>query len=68
MNLNEYIKQSYMRPNRQILESLGANEGLIEYLMETPGNTNMQVVESLVGSGSSNSAVVGEAIVGTAVI
>lgn len=52
LDLNEYIKQSYKRPNRQVLESLGANEALIEYLMETPGNTNWQVVEAIGESGS----------------
>jgi hypothetical protein len=52
LDLNGYIKQSYKRPNRKILESLGANDKLIEYLMETPGNTNWQVVEAIGGSGS----------------
>lgn len=52
MDLNEYIRQSYKRPNRRVLETLGASEDLIEYLMETPGNTNMQIVESI-GEGKS---------------
>ncbi len=51
MDLNEYIKMSYERPNRKVLEGLGASEGLIEYLMETPGNTNWNVVDSIINSG-----------------
>lgn len=51
LDLEGYIKQSYERPNRKILEDLGANEQLIEYLMETPGNMNWQIVESIEGSG-----------------
>lgn len=47
MTLIEYIKQSYQRPNRRILEGLGANECLIEYLMKTSENTNIKVVEAL---------------------
>lgn len=47
LNLNEYIKMSYERPNRKVLEGLGASEGLIEYLMETPGNTNWNVIGSI---------------------
>lgn len=47
LDLNEYIKMSYERPNRKVLEGLGASEDLIEYLMETPGNTNWNVVGSI---------------------
>ena len=47
MDLNEYIRQSYKRPNRKVLETLGASEDLIEYLMETPGNTNWNVLKGL---------------------
>ena len=47
LDLNEYIKMSYERPNRKVLEGLGASEGLIEYLMETPGNTNWNIVEAI---------------------
>ena len=47
MDLNEYIRQSYKRPNRKVLETLGASEDLIEYLMETPGNTNWNVINSI---------------------
>lgn len=47
MNLEEYIRQSYLRPNKQVLESLGASEELISYLRSTPWNTNIQVVDSI---------------------
>ena len=47
MDLNEYIRQSYKRPNRKVLEGLGASEELIKYLMETPGNTNLSVVKGI---------------------
>lgn len=47
LDLNEYIKMSYERPNRKVLEGLSASEGLIEYLMETPGNTNWNVINSI---------------------
>ena len=47
LDLNEYIKMSYERPNRKVLEGLGASEGLIKYLMETPGNTNWNVIGSI---------------------
>ena len=52
MNLNDYIKLSAKRPNRAVLQGLGASEELIEYLMETPNNTNWNVVGSLSGSGN----------------
>lgn len=44
MNLLEYIKMSYLRPNKQVLKELGASDDLIAYLMETPGNTNIVIV------------------------
>lgn len=47
MNLLEYIKMSMTRPNRAVLKGLGANEELIEYLMESPHNTNINVVKTL---------------------
>ena len=47
LDLNEYIKQSYERPNRKVLEGLGASEDLIEYLMETPGNTNWNIINNI---------------------
>lgn len=57
LDLNEYIKQSYERPNRKILEGLGASEDLIEYLMETPGNTNWNMLESLNGNNEKYSGI-----------
>lgn len=47
MDLNEYIKQSYSRPNKAVLEALDASEELIEYLLHTPWNTNMSMVDSI---------------------
>lgn len=64
MDLLEYIRQSYPRPNRRVLEALGANNALIEYLETTPWNTNISVVMSLADISSSDEAVVGTAVVG----
>lgn len=66
LDLNEYIKQSYERPNRKILEGLGASEDLIEYLLETPENTNWNVLSGLVSVVNNlvDSAVVNTAIAG----
>ena len=50
MNLLEYIKMSYLRPNKQVLKELGASDDLIAYLMETPGNTNIVIANQLIGS------------------
>ena len=52
MNLLEYIKMSYLRPNRQVLKGLGASDDLVAYLMETSGNTNIVIANQLIGSGS----------------
>ena len=49
MNLLEYIKMSYLRPNKQVLKGLGASDDLIAYLMETPGNTNIVIANQLIG-------------------
>ena len=51
MDLNEYIKMSYKRPNSKVFEGVGASEALIEYLMETPWNTNWNVIGSIEESG-----------------
>ncbi len=48
MNLLEYIKMSYKRPNKAVLKGLGASEELIEYLTETPLNTNFAIVHKLI--------------------
>jgi len=47
MNLTEYIKFSFPRFNKVILENLGATEKLIKYLMTTSYNTNFKIVEGL---------------------
>lgn len=47
MNLLEYIEMSMTRPNRAVLKGLGASEELITYLMESPQNTNLNVVKTL---------------------
>ena len=49
MNLLEYIKMSYLRPNKQVLKGLGASDDLIAYLMETSGNTNIVIANQLIG-------------------
>ena len=67
MNLNEYIEIHLKLINPGIVKSLGGSEELIEYIRYTPWNTNLEVAKAIVGD-NSNSAVVGEAVVGTAVI
>lgn len=68
MNLKEYIKNNYKNPNPRILETLGASETLINYLKFTPWNTNMSMLDSLIGGGDSNAAVVGTAVVGKDIV
>ena len=51
MELLDYIRKNYKTPNIAVLRTLGASEELIEYLTNTPWNTNMKVVESLIGGG-----------------
>ena len=48
MDLKQYIRRNYKMSNPFILKDLGASEELIEYLTNTPWNTNMKVVESLI--------------------
>ena len=48
MNLKDYIRQSYLRPNPMVLESLGANKKLIDYLCFTPWNTNIHLIDSMI--------------------
>lgn len=60
MELKEYIKQSYLRPNKQVLKSLGASDELIEYLRTTPWNTNLNIVDSLSESGSESGIILFE--------
>lgn len=65
MNLLEYIRKSYMRPNKAVLRSLGASDELIAYLVKTPWNTNMNMISSISGrTPSERKAIVGTAIVG----
>ena len=51
MELLEYIKKNYKTPNVAVLRTLGATDELIKYLINTPNNTNMKVVESLISGG-----------------
>ena len=67
MTLNEYIKQNQLNPNPILLSQFGASQELIDYLLYTPENTNLNMVDSIAAN-KSNNAVVGEAVVGTAVI
>ena len=50
MDLLEYIKRNYETPNPYIIKDLGGSEELIEYLRDTPWNTNLNMLGSL-GSG-----------------
>ena len=54
MNLNDYIALSSERPNRAVLQGLGASKELIEYLMKTPENTNWNVLNGMSESDSSD--------------
>lgn len=49
MNLNEYIKRNYKNPNVQVLKTLGASDDLISYLIHTPWNTNLNIVDLYCG-------------------
>ena len=52
MNLFEYIKsQLPQMPNVQIMKDLGASDELIDYVKETPWNTNFAIAEVIEGSG-----------------
>lgn len=54
LDLNGYIHQSYKNPNVNILKDLGAEDELVKYLTETPGNTNFNVVKNWVSGESGN--------------
>lgn len=58
MNLLEYIKMSYLRPNKRVLKGLGASDDLIAYLMETPRNTNIVIANQLIGSNETDEGLV----------
>lgn len=48
MELFEYIKsQLPQMPNVQIMKDLGASEALVEYVKESPENTNLNVMGSI---------------------
>lgn len=47
MDLQTYLTKSSSRPNKQVLQSLGATEEQIEYIMETPENFNWNVWDGL---------------------
>ena len=48
MELFEYIKsQLPQMPNSAIMKQLGASQELIDYVKETPENTNLRVMETL---------------------
>jgi len=47
MDLIKYIMQSYKTPNKAVLKGLGASDELINYLMETPYNTNFAIAKQL---------------------
>lgn len=52
MELFEYIKsQLPQMPNSAIMKQLGASEELIDYVKETPWNTNWNVIGSIASSG-----------------
>ena len=47
MDLVKYIMQSYKTPNKAVLKGLGASDELINYLMETPYNTNFAIAKQM---------------------
>lgn len=48
MELFEYIKsQLPQMPNVQIMKDLGASDELVEYVKESPENTNLNVMGSI---------------------
>lgn len=51
MELFEYIKsQLPQMPNVQIMKDMGASDELVEYVKESPENTNLNVIGSINGS------------------
>ena len=58
MELFEYIKsQLPQMPNVQIMKDLGASDVLVEYVKESPENTNLNVMETLGCGGGSTGEV-----------
>ena len=79
MTINQYINKNITHLNLNILAQLFKNEGIEltkevkDYIRQTPKNTNLSVLRRFLGSSegggdTGNSAVVGTAIVGQAVI
>ena len=57
MELFEYIKsQLPQMPNSAIMKQLGASQELIDYVKETPENTNFAIAEVIEGSGGGGDA------------
>ena len=56
MELLDYIRKNYKTPNIAVLKTLGATDELIKYLVNTPNNTNIKVVESLINGGGGSEA------------
>ena len=52
-----YIKRNYKTPNIAILQTLGATDELIKYLINTPNNTNIKTVESLINGSESEKSI-----------
>ncbi len=58
MELFEYIKsQLPQMPNSAIMKQLGASQELIDYVKETPENTNFAIAEVIEGSGGGDAEV-----------
>ena len=58
MELFEYIKsQLPQMPNVQIMKDMGANDELVEYIKESPENTNLNVMGSITSDGGGDAEV-----------
>lgn len=58
MELFEYIKsQLPQMPNVAIMKDLGASDELVEYVKESPENTNLNVMGSITSSGGGDAEV-----------
>ena len=80
MTINQYINKNITHLNLNVLAQLFKNEDIEltkeikDYIRQTPKNTNLNVLRRFLGSSeggggdTGNSAVVGTAIVGQAVI
>lgn len=56
MDLFEYIKSQLPQvPNSAIMKQLGASDELIEYVKETPENTNLNVIGSIINTSGGGS-------------